>query len=409
MNKPLNKHFCPMPFVNIEARTDGGIAVCCQMDKTMEKSQGELYSLGSDVLSDGWKSDWLKNLRREFLAGKRPEACYSCWTAEDAGIRSKRHRALDDFPNAQEEAEQGIIHEKPIAMDLKLGNICNNKCRICSSYASSLWVPEEKKYDAYLTKTRGYGNKLWDHMRQVGRWPETNEKFWEDFEDLSSDLKVLEFYGGEPLLIERHYDILQKLVDSGRSKEMTLLYNTNGSVYPEKGLDLWAEFDRVLLSFSFDGVGKQFEYIRHPAKWDNVQENLQKIIDKNIPSIHLDICYTVGIFNIYYMEEIFEWREKFNKDLPVYFNHVYTPPHYSCKVLPKKVKEKIVEKYKDDNRPDIQSSVKYCLDVDYDEKELERFYSTVKFSDEFRGESFKETFPEFYDILKTYGNAPEEF
>ena len=152
-------------------------------------------------------------------------------------------------------------------------------------YASSLWVPEEKKYDKFLQEQRGYGNQFWDHMRQVGRWPETNESFWEDFENISTDLKVLEFYGGEPLLIERHYDILEKLVESGRSKEMTLLYNTNGSVYPDKGVDIWKHFDRVLLSFSFDGVGKQFEYIRHPAKWDRALEILQRIIDLNIPYI----------------------------------------------------------------------------------------------------------------------------
>ena len=405
----MTKHFCPMPFVNLEARTDGGIAICCQMDEVMQKDKDNKFCLTEDTLSDGWKSEWLANLRKDFLDGKKPEACYSCWTAEDAGIDSKRQRALRDFPTALEEAKQGHINHKPIAMDLKLGNICNNKCRICSSYASSLWVPEEKKYDKFLQEERGYGNQFWDHMRQVGRWPETNESFWEDFENLSTDLKVLEFYGGEPLLIDRHYDILEKLVESGKSKDMTLLYNTNGSIYPEKGTDIWKHFDRVLLSFSFDGVGKQFEYIRHPAKWDKVQENLQRIIDLNIPSIHLDIYYTVGIFNIYYMEEILEWRDNFKPDLPVYFNHVYTPQHYSCKVLPSAVKEKIVDKYRGNNHPDIVSSVKYCTDVDYDQAELEKFYSSTKFSDQFRGESFKETFSEFYELLKKYGNAPEEF
>ena len=62
------------------------------------------------------------------------------------------------------------------------------------------------------------------------------------------------------------------------------------------------------------------------------------VLDKNIPNIHLDICYTVGIFNIYYMEEILEWRDSFKSDLPIYFNHVYTPEHFSCKVLPESIK-----------------------------------------------------------------------
>jgi len=397
----MSKHFCPMPFVNLEARTDGSMSICCQMDELISH-KGETLSLTHNVLTDGWRSDWLQNLRKDFLNGEKPKSCYSCWTAEDAGIDSKRQRALRDFPNALEEAIEKKENIKPKAMDLKLGNVCNNKCRICNSFASSLWVPEEKKRD-------GSNNLFWDRMRTVGRWPETNEAFWEDFEELSDDLEVLEFYGGEPLLIKRHYDILQDLVDSGRSKDIKLLYNTNGSIYPERGLELWPHFKQVMLSWSFDGVGKQFEYIRHPAKWDEVQNNLQKVLDKNIPNIFIDICYTVGIFNIMYMEEILEWRDNFKADLPIYFNHVYTPDHFSCKVLPPEVKDAIVEHYKGNNHPDIVSSVKYCTDVNYDLDKLNMFYSQVKFSDEFRGESFAKTFPEFYELLKKYGNPPEEF
>jgi organic radical activating enzyme len=371
------------------------------MDELISKD-GQNLSLTHDVLTDGWRSEWLANLRKDFLDGKKPASCYSCWTAEDAGIDSKRQRALRDFPTALEEAIQKKEHIKPKSMDLKLGNVCNNKCRICNSFASSLWVPEEKKRD-------GTNNLFWDRMRTVGRWPETNEAFWEDFEELSDDLEVLEFYGGEPLLIKRHYDILQDLVDSGKSKDIKLLYNTNGSIYPERGLELWPHFKQVMLSWSFDGVGDQFEYIRHPAKWNEVQNNLQKVLDKNIPNIFVDICYTVGIFNIFYMEEILEWRDNFKPDLPIYFNHVYTPDHFSCKVLPKEIKDKIVDKYKDNTHPDIVSSVKYCTDVDYDISLMEMFYKQVKFSDEFRGESFAKTFPEFYALLKQYGNAPEDF
>ena len=73
------------------------------------------------------------------------------------------------------------------------------------------------------------------------------------------------------------------------------------------------------------------------------------------------------------------------------------------------VKDAIVEHYKGNDHPDIVSSVKYCTDVNYDLDKLNMFYSQVRFSDEFRGESFAETFPEFYELLKKYGNPPEDF
>ena len=92
-----------MPFVNLEARTDGSMSICCQMDELISH-EGKTLSLTEDTLTDGWRSDWLQNLRKDFLDGEKPKSCYSCWTAEDAGIDSKRQRALRDFPNALEEA-----------------------------------------------------------------------------------------------------------------------------------------------------------------------------------------------------------------------------------------------------------------------------------------------------------------
>lgn len=398
----MSKHFCPMPFVNIEARTDGTIGVCCQMDDLIRDTDGKKLNLAHNTLSDGWHSEWLDQLRQDFLNGEKPKSCYSCWTAEDAGIDSKRQRALRDFPHALHNAQQSTTLQKPIAMDLKLGNICNNRCRICNSFASSLWVAEEKKRD-------GDTNLFWDEMRVAGRWPERNPAFWEDFKEISSDLEVLEFYGGEPLLITDHYDILQNLVDTGRSGNIVLMYNTNGSVYPDRGVELWPHFKRVMVSFSLDGVGSHFEYIRNPAKWDLVRENLTKLVDQKIPVLFLDICYTVSIFNIYYLDDIITWRDAEFPHIPIYFNHVYTPSHLSCKVLPAQVKKKISEKFATSTHPDIISSVKYCLDVDYDSSLMSLFYEHTVFSDSYRKEKFSQTFPEFYQILKEHGHAPEEF
>jgi len=398
----MSKYFCPMPFVNIEARTDGTIGVCCQLDNVIRQPNGRPYNLGEHVLSDGWNSEWVKDLRDQFLAGEKPSACYSCWTAEDAGIDSKRLRALRDFPDVLDRVQAGTQQSKPVSMDLKLGNICNNRCRICSSYASSLWVPEEKARD-------GDSNRFWDDMRQAGRWPERNSAFWDDFRDFSSDVELMEFYGGEPLLINEHYDILQNLVDTGRSSNIVLMYNTNGSVWPKRGIDLWPHFKRVLLSFSIDGVGAQFEYIRNPAKWATVTDHLQRLQALNMPNLRLDICYTVSIFNIYYMDQILAWQQADFPNIPVYYNHVYTPQHLSCKVLPRAVKLQIYKKFVNHPSSDVQSSLKYCMDVDYDDSLMQLFYKHTIFSDNYREEKFSQTFPEYYEILKNQGGAPEEF
>ena len=88
----MSKYFCPMPFVNIEARTDGHMSICCQMDELIKGPDGKKLNLAENTLSDGWNSEWLDKLRQDFLNGEKPASCYSCWTAEDAGVHHRgRH------------------------------------------------------------------------------------------------------------------------------------------------------------------------------------------------------------------------------------------------------------------------------------------------------------------------------
>ena len=83
--------------------------------------------------------------------------------------------------------------------------------------------------------------------------------------------------GGEPLLIHQHYDFLNELVERGRAPFVTLEYNTNLSIVPEKALKLWEHFKKVKLGVSLDGVGPINDYIRHPSKWSVMERNLLKI------------------------------------------------------------------------------------------------------------------------------------
>ena len=281
---------------------------------------------------------------------------------------------------------------KPKSMDLKLGNICNTKCRICTSFASSQWVPEETERD-------GDTNHFAKVMGKQGRWPELNEKFWDDLENQIDEVESLEFFGGEPFLIKRHFDILQSLVDKGRAKDISISYNTNGSIYPEHAIQLWKEFKQVQIFFSIDGVGKQFEYIRHPQKFDEVVDNFHKFNQHDF--LHLNIFYTVGLFNVMYMDEILTWQMDNNIECDIHFNMVYEPKHISPKALPKKVKQAITDKLGGHNDPRIQTTLNYMNQEDYIGYMAE-FTRQTMFSDKYRNESIAETFPELWEHLKPF-------
>ena len=228
MDRP--EHFCILPWINQEARTNGEIGVCCVMQETAPG----LNLADGHTLKDAWDSEWLAKLKQDFLDGKKPDACYNCWNEEEAGIESKRKRELLKFGHHVD----NLQHPRPKSMDLKLGSICNTKCRICTSFASSQWVPEEIERD-------GETNQLAKKMGRLGMWPEHNEKFWNELEDQIEEVESLEFFGGEPFLIKRHFEILEGLLEKGRAKDITLSYNSNGSIYPEHALPIWKEFKDV--------------------------------------------------------------------------------------------------------------------------------------------------------------------
>ena len=81
----------------------------------------------------------------------------------------------------------------------------------------------------------------------------------------------MDFTGGEPFMIEQHFDLLRHAVESGYAKNISIHYNTNGTIRPPKEIfDLWKEFKHCEVMFSIDGIFKKFEYIRSGAVWDEV-------------------------------------------------------------------------------------------------------------------------------------------
>ena len=384
------KNFCVLPFVNLEARTDGTIAPCC----IMQDDAGVNLAHGG-TLKEVWEGEWLHNYRQAFLNGEKPEACNNCWNEEEAGIESKRlrenvyYRWMFDFENP-------IPKANPITLDLKLGNICNSKCRICTTFASSQWAKEEiaidpKKKAEILAFNRN------------GMWPKNNEQFWKELDTMLSGIVKFEFFGGEPLLIERHYDILEKCIEKGYAENIHLSYNTNGSVFPEEKVHLWKHFKKVQIFLSIDDVEERFNYIRHPGKFDKVFENIEKFT-KLEGNLEFAIFQTIGILNICNQKELTEYVKE-NLPMHIHYNMVFEPKHMSAKCLPEEVKRKITHYYSGEQPEYVTRTLDYINSEQYDMEKFYQFIRTTKFGDSWRKENFAETFPILYEFIEEYWNG----
>jgi MoaA/NifB/PqqE/SkfB family radical SAM enzyme len=179
-------------------------------------------------------------------------------------------------------------------------------------------------------------------MLRSGAWPRENPLFWNEVDQVADQIRYIEFTGGEPFMIQEHFDLLQSLIDRGVAGQVEIHYNTNGTQWPEQAENIWQHFKTVEIAFSIDDVAERFEYQRSNAVWLEVEHNIAKFMcmrDRH-PNIQLQVCCTVNVFNVYYLEHVANWiaAQSFNF---VYWNMMYDSWYFSIATLPEDAKAAI--------------------------------------------------------------------
>src|SRR3954467_4134401 len=141
--------FCILPWVHAATLTDGNVHLCCV------SSGGSGVNLNEHTLADYWNSQFVKDVRRRMLAGKRVTACQHCYRLEEHGYKS--HRLVENEvwqKKCGEEVLQQLIGKTAADgtldaavqyLDLRLGNTCNLQCIMCQPHESSRWLPTARQ------------------------------------------------------------------------------------------------------------------------------------------------------------------------------------------------------------------------------------------------------------------------
>ena len=367
----------------METTPMGEYRPCCLANETIP----DLNISKGDTLKDAFESQYMDNLRNDFLQGKQPDTCSKCWSLESSGGISKRIISNQKF---------GLdTSKKQIKfLDLKLGNICNLKCRICGGWSSSKWANEEIKQ----------GSDIARYWMKQGQWPRKETNLWQEITDMLPNIDYFEFTGGEPFLIQEHYDILTASVEKHASKHQQIHYNTNGTTFPGHALDnIWPHFKEVEIAFSIDDIAERFEYQRYGAVWEEVNENVERIsLYKNKFNLKTQICCTINIQNIYNLDSMAQWISKQNFDF-VFFNYLQEDKVWNVQNLPNEYKNVIQQKlgkYSGPYEQDVQQAVRYMTSVNGFSAEIkDRLIRKVTDSDKFRKENFEAVFQEYAGLI----------
>jgi len=377
---------CTLPWMHIETTPLGEFRPCC----LAEESIPDLHITKGHTLKQAFASQYMEDLRQQFLDGKKPSTCAKCWALESSGGTSKRMISNKKFGINTDNKQLKFL-------DLKLGNICNLKCRICGAWSSSKWAQEEIEL----------GNQSAREWLNQGQWPRKQHDLWNEIVELLPDIEHFEFTGGEPFLIKEHFDILEKSVKLGTSKKQKIHYNTNGTTFPQHAVEnIWPYFKEVEIAFSIDDVGKRFEYQRYGAEWTAVNDNIKKFNDlkQQCDNITTQVCCTINMQNIYNLEDVANWIESQSFDY-IFYNYLheskewnvqYLPIHYKHMIQTKLLSSKITGQHK----KELANAVVFMMDrhLGNDQMHWQRKQKILA-SDKFRNQSFTEVHPEYKGLL----------
>lgn len=373
--------FCYAPWSNIEILPNGSILPCC---KFQTRHYQKAFNIVTDSIDSYVNSDLLTQVKQDFVQGRWPAGCERCQIEESSNIPSKRQL---DFTRWQKHyANYDIDTDDLLTISLALGNTCNLKCIMCGPAASSTWAKEYRDvYDIEVPSITHFRKNNLDTV--LG---------------MSQNIVHIDIHGGEPFLANRqdHEKLLDHFIDSKRAGEISLHYTTNGTVWPgEIWQAKWRYFREVDLQISIDGVANRFEYIRYPASWDTLQQNISRYLEYQYreKNFRISLAHTVSAYNILYLDEFFAWCSSTGLPTP-WTGKLHTPNHLRPGVWTEQAKQMIVDHLVTSTIPDVVAWADH-MQLSNDSEHFADFVSYTMLHDRYRGVNFRKTFPELAGFL----------
>jgi radical SAM protein with 4Fe4S-binding SPASM domain len=329
-----SKTFCIYPWIHLHAYPTGEAYPCCHSEMK--------YPVGNcrtNTLAEIWQDQPMQKLREDMLSETPNVACGRCYEQEQSGFFSGRKSANKHHGHQIKKLEQN-----PFEMtywDIRFSNLCNLKCRSCGHIFSSQWYQDQVKLA---------GSEWAKNHKVLNIAGRTDTDMWEQLLPHLDYVEQIYFAGGEPMLMEEHYLILDELVRR-KKFNVRLIYNTNFTHTDLKGksvFEYWKLFDSVAVGASLDGSGKHAEYIRKGTDWKQVEQNRIEMLQV-CPNVDFYISPTLSIMNAWQLPDFHQdWVKKgFIKPQDLNVNILQDPVHLRIDIAPMKYKQRLRIKYEE--------------------------------------------------------------
>ena len=403
--------FCLAPWVSIHTWPDGKVFPCC-----LWNSRDPVGNVNAQSLEEIWNNEKMKKIRRSFLKGEKLKSCDRCFHLEDTVDQSYRQRINRDHKDkmhyVNETNQDGSLNIMNLHLwDVRISNFCNFKCRSCGLGLSSSWYSDSK----------ALGEKVDKALINI------NDKasFMDMLEPHYNCVDEIYFAGGEPLVMPEHYQILDRLLELGRT-DVNIRYSTNFSKLTYKGkhiFDYWKHFPNLELYISIDGVGKIGEYVRKGFDDKLFYDNIMAFKKSGLKVRDYGYAITYGTLNYLHLFDMMldfidrgylDTNSPVNESAKVIFSPIDYPAHYDSVYLPDRFKVMFGKRLEGFNRELLDKGVsrlfantimyqlelvyKRSLTKEFDHLQMAKCKSITDQLDKIRKEKF-------YEIFDYYKNS----
>lgn len=440
---------CLAKWTQVTLQLQNGHNHSCHHPRTHKISESEIVRNPSALHNTRYK----KMCRKEMLEGKRPSECDYCWGTEDTSDRfadrifksaeSWSYPYKDEIFNSNWREDYNAKY-----VEVSFSNACNFKCSYCGPAYSTKWMEEINKHGGYPTHDN-FNSREWLINEDKLPIPLTDpnpylDAFWKWWPDLYRDLHTFRITGGEPLLAEDTWKILDYIIEQKNpNRELKFAINSNLGV-PDKLIDkLISKIKRIedeqrvkefIVFTSVDTWGKDAEYIRYGLEFNRFWNNINKILEQ-CPKIIITFMSTYNALSIFkydkLISEIYKLKDVYG-DKNRYWNsatfldtsYLRYPQHQTIKVLPQEFASRILDQsklisyygtpsfdtkeigYSDIEIQKIKRLYDWMISPENEVEKLRHQYDFYQFfseHDKRRGTDFCKTFPEleeFYYFCK---------
>ena len=307
-----NPAFCTAPYAAYDFRVRHGkfkVTTCCNLDTSATDTELDF--------------EFIENLKQDMSQNLVSPHCWRCGEEERNQAQSERVNLMLEYSVDELEQFKQTQKTHEFQVGMKFSNLCNLACRSCNEDESSTWAKlmdqsTDRTHEIDISDDPAY----WDAMVNMIR---TKHAESENF--------LVHPIGGETMIQLGFAKLINWLIAENLAST-TILRITTAFVsnISEEFLEKLAQFRRVDFLSSIDSVGENYHYVRWPARFNKIQNNLAtfNLMCRQHPGkFSLSNMPVFSLNNIFYAVDCLDWWEQWadqtQTDLWMSNIHLYNP------------------------------------------------------------------------------------